>query len=82
MINFLYLFYSAIVSNVNCVATVLWEDFVSSAPRFKKLSDSKQVWALKILSKLLHSLNNYMLLSDKNGERYCFKMIIMYGRVS
>lgn len=49
----IFLYYSAIVSNVNCVATVLWEDFVSNAHQFKKLSDKKQVWALKILCKLL-----------------------------
>ncbi|XKL59623.1 hypothetical protein PGB90_000639 [Kerria lacca] len=41
---------SAIVSNLNSVATVLWEDFVSHLHMFKNISDNKQVWSLKIIS--------------------------------
>uniref|UniRef100_A0A0A1WZ32 Sodium/iodide cotransporter n=2 Tax=Zeugodacus cucurbitae TaxID=28588 RepID=A0A0A1WZ32_ZEUCU len=38
------------VSNLNSVATVCWEDFISQIPQFKGLSDKKQLFTIKILA--------------------------------
>jgi len=38
------------VSNLNSLATVIWEDFVSQFPKFKGLSDKQQLGILKIIS--------------------------------
>lgn len=45
------LFLSLMVSNLNSLATVLWEDFVSQLPTMKGLSDRKQVLIIKLLGK-------------------------------
>lgn len=38
------------VSNLNSLATVCWEDFVSQLPRFKGLSDKQQLRIIKIVT--------------------------------
>ncbi|ALC46063.1 CG7720 [Drosophila busckii] len=38
------------VSNLNSLATVCWEDFVSQLPRFKGLSDKQQLKILKVVT--------------------------------
>ncbi|XP_022224905.2 LOW QUALITY PROTEIN: sodium-coupled monocarboxylate transporter 1 [Drosophila obscura] len=38
------------VSNLNSLATVCWEDFVSQLPRFKGLSDMQQLRILKLIT--------------------------------
>lgn len=43
---------SLMVSNLNSLATVLWEDFVSQLPRMKGLSDRKQVLIIKLLGSI------------------------------
>ncbi|KAL4711556.1 hypothetical protein ACJJTC_003573 [Scirpophaga incertulas] len=40
---------SFLVSNVNSLATVTWEDFVSAAPAFKGISDKQQLTIIKII---------------------------------
>ncbi|RVE42526.1 hypothetical protein evm_012822 [Chilo suppressalis] len=40
---------SFLVSNVNSLATVTWEDFVSAAPSFKGTSDKQQLTVIKII---------------------------------
>lgn len=37
------------MSNVNSLATVTWEDFVSAAPPFKGISDKQQLVIIKII---------------------------------
>lgn len=44
-------FFSLMVSNLNSLATVLWEDFVSQLPPMKGLNDKKQVLIIKLLGK-------------------------------
>ncbi|KPJ05175.1 PREDICTED: sodium-coupled monocarboxylate transporter 1 [Papilio xuthus] len=41
---------SFLVSNINSLATVTWEDFVSAAPPFKGISDKKQLTIIKIIA--------------------------------
>ncbi|XP_068625617.1 sodium-coupled monocarboxylate transporter 1 [Battus philenor] len=41
---------SFLVSNINSLATVTWEDFVSTAPPFKGISDKKQLTIIKIIA--------------------------------
>lgn len=41
---------SMMVSNLNSLATVCWEDFVSQMPQFKGLSDKQQLFILKIIT--------------------------------
>lgn len=43
---------SLMVSNLNSLATVLWEDFVSQIPSMKGLSDRKQVLIIKFLGSI------------------------------
>lgn len=44
------LFYSSfLVSNVNSLSTVTWEDFVSGAPAFKGINDKQQLTIIKII---------------------------------
>ncbi|XP_017105011.1 sodium-coupled monocarboxylate transporter 2 [Drosophila bipectinata] len=38
------------VSNLNSLATVCWEDFISQFPRFKGLSDKQQLRILKLIT--------------------------------
>lgn len=38
------------VSNVNSLATVTWEDFVSHAPAFRGLDDTKQLIVIKSIA--------------------------------
>ncbi|XP_049317937.1 sodium-coupled monocarboxylate transporter 1 [Bactrocera dorsalis] len=38
------------VSNLNSLATVCWEDFVSQIPQFRGLSDKQQLFILKIIT--------------------------------
>lgn len=40
---------SAIVSNLNSLATVLWEDFLANFQYFKQVSDVKAVRIIKTL---------------------------------
>ncbi|XP_075986730.1 sodium-coupled monocarboxylate transporter 1 [Anticarsia gemmatalis] len=40
---------SFLVSNVNSLSTVTWEDFVSAAPAFKGISDKQQLTVIKII---------------------------------
>ncbi|XP_052745020.1 sodium-coupled monocarboxylate transporter 1 [Bicyclus anynana] len=40
---------SFLVSNVNSLSTVTWEDFVSAAPAFRGISDSQQLTVIKII---------------------------------
>ncbi|XP_063369193.1 sodium-coupled monocarboxylate transporter 1 [Cydia amplana] len=40
---------SFLVSNVNSLATVTWEDFVSAAPAFQGISDKQQLTGIKII---------------------------------
>lgn len=40
---------SFLVSNVNSLSTVTWEDFVSAAPAFKGISDKQQLTIIKII---------------------------------
>lgn len=40
---------SFLVSNVNSLSTVTWEDFVSAAPAFKGISDRQQLTIIKII---------------------------------
>ncbi|KAG6464763.1 hypothetical protein O3G_MSEX014714 [Manduca sexta] len=40
---------SFLVSNVNSLATVTWEDFVSAAPAFQGISDKQQLTIIKII---------------------------------
>ncbi|XP_048001659.1 sodium-coupled monocarboxylate transporter 1 [Leguminivora glycinivorella] len=40
---------SFLVSNVNSLATVTWEDFVSAAPAFQGISDKQQLTVIKII---------------------------------
>ncbi|KPJ17850.1 Sodium-coupled monocarboxylate transporter 2 [Papilio machaon] len=54
---------SFLVSNINSLATVTWEDFVSAAPPFKGISDKKQLTIIKIIAILyafLIILNLYL----------------------
>lgn len=37
------------MSTLNSVATVSWEDFCTHIPSFRKFSDSKQLYAIKVL---------------------------------
>lgn len=43
------LFYSVSVSNVNSLAIVTWEDFVSQIPRFRKVTDQTQLRGIKVI---------------------------------
>ncbi|XP_017477813.1 PREDICTED: sodium-coupled monocarboxylate transporter 1 [Rhagoletis zephyria] len=38
------------VSNLNSLATVCWEDFISQLPQFKGLSDKQQLFILKVIT--------------------------------
>lgn len=38
------------VSNLNSLATVCWEDFISQFPKFKGLSDKQQLRILKLIT--------------------------------
>lgn len=38
------------VSNINSLATVTWEDFLSTQKRFQGYEDKKQLYAIKYLS--------------------------------
>ncbi|KAI8045670.1 hypothetical protein M5D96_001853 [Drosophila gunungcola] len=38
------------VSNLNSLSTVIWEDFVSQFPKFKGFSDKQQLRVLKLIS--------------------------------
>ncbi|XP_072936130.1 sodium-coupled monocarboxylate transporter 1 [Epargyreus clarus] len=40
---------SFLVSNVNSLSTVTWEDFVSAAPAFKGISDQQQLTIIKVI---------------------------------
>ncbi|CAF4921155.1 unnamed protein product [Pieris macdunnoughi] len=40
---------SFLVSNINSLSTVTWEDFVSSAPAFRDITDKQQLTAIKII---------------------------------
>ncbi|XP_026487150.1 sodium-coupled monocarboxylate transporter 2 [Vanessa tameamea] len=40
---------SFLVSNVNSISTVTWEDFVSQAPAFKGINDKQQLTVIKII---------------------------------
>ncbi|CAH0721004.1 unnamed protein product, partial [Brenthis ino] len=40
---------SFLVSNVNSLSTVTWEDFVSAAPAFKGISDKQQLTIIKVI---------------------------------
>ncbi|XP_026729219.1 sodium-coupled monocarboxylate transporter 1 [Trichoplusia ni] len=40
---------SFLVSNVNSLSTVTWEDFISFAPAFKGISDKEQLTVIKII---------------------------------
>ncbi|XP_045780748.1 sodium-coupled monocarboxylate transporter 1 isoform X2 [Maniola jurtina] len=40
---------SFLVSNVNSLSTVTWEDFVSAAPAFRGISDKQQLTIIKII---------------------------------
>lgn len=40
---------SFLVSNVNSLSTVTWEDFVSFAPAFKGISDKQQLTVIKVI---------------------------------
>ncbi|KAM3958053.1 sodium-coupled monocarboxylate transporter 2 [Aphomia sociella] len=46
---------SFLVSNVNSLATVTWEDFVSAAPAFKGTTDKQQLTIIKIIG-IFHAL--------------------------
>lgn len=46
---------SFLVSNVNSLSTVTWEDFVSAAPAFKGISDKQQLMIIKIIG-IIYSL--------------------------
>lgn len=41
--------FSISVSNLNSLATVTWEDFLSQAPAFKNIKDRQQLVIIKIL---------------------------------
>ncbi|XP_050427927.1 sodium-coupled monocarboxylate transporter 2 isoform X2 [Adelges cooleyi] len=43
---------SLFVSNLNSISTVVWEDFVSQIPFFKRISETKQLWCIKGISAL------------------------------
>jgi len=45
------LIYSILVSNLNSISTVAWEDFVSQIPIFKGASEKNQLWCIKSISK-------------------------------
>eukprot|EP00102_Acyrthosiphon_pisum_P021075 XP_016658285.1 PREDICTED: sodium-coupled monocarboxylate transporter 2-like [Acyrthosiphon pisum] len=42
----------SIVSNLNSISTVAWEDFVSQIPIFKGTSEKNQLWCIKIISNI------------------------------
>lgn len=49
--NIIYIHISSMmVSNLNSLATVCWEDFVSQLPKFKGLSDKQQLRIIKIVT--------------------------------
>lgn len=41
--------FSFMVSNVNSLATVTWEDFASAIPVFKGIDDKKQLMFIKVI---------------------------------
>lgn len=58
---------SLLVSNLNSLATVVWEDFVSQLPQMKGLCESNQLKIIKLLGKFnkvlkpkLLSAENYL----------------------
>ena len=52
MLDFLSIF-SLVVSNLNSLATVTWEDFLSQVPQFKSFNDRQQLFAIKAMSKYI-----------------------------
>jgi len=42
---------SILVSNLNSISTVAWEDFISQIPIFKGASEKNQLWCIKSISK-------------------------------
>jgi hypothetical protein len=45
------LFYSLAVSNLNSLATVTWEDFISQIPQFRSFTDNRQLLIIKVIGK-------------------------------
>lgn len=41
--------FSVSVSNINALAVVTWEDFVTQVPRFNKVADRSQLKSIKVI---------------------------------
>jgi len=50
-ISFVSLIYSLTVSNLNSLATVTWEDFISQIPQFRSFTDKRQLLLIKVIGK-------------------------------
>jgi Na+/proline symporter len=51
-ISFVSLIYSLTVSNLNSLATVTWEDFISQIPQFRSFTDKRQLLLIKVIGSL------------------------------
>jgi hypothetical protein len=50
-IKVFHLIYSLTVSNLNSLATVTWEDFISQIPQFRSFTDKRQLLLIKVIGK-------------------------------
>jgi len=50
-VSFFRLIYSLTVSNLNSLATVTWEDFISQIPQFRSFTDKRQLLLIKVIGK-------------------------------
>ena len=46
-----HMIYSLTVSNLNALATVTWEDFISQIPQFNSFTDKRQLLLIKVIGK-------------------------------
>lgn len=53
VVTWMFLFCSILVSNLNSISTVAWEDFISQIPIFKSASEKNQVLCIKGISKYI-----------------------------
>jgi hypothetical protein len=50
--------HSLAVSNLNSLATVTWEDFISQIPQFRSFTDKRQLFIIKFIGKSFSSYSH------------------------
>lgn len=66
------------MSNINSLATVTWEDFISHIPAFRDVADQKQLYAIKLLgvSYCVLTLGFAVIVSFMSGVIECAMLTI------